>query len=528
MFETKCLILREWKDSDIPAFAAMNQDPEVMEFFPSTSDLEGTKALVQRIRQHFKTHGFGAFAVELKATGEFIGFVGLMTPSFEAHFTPCVEIGWRIAKNFWNQGYATEAAKMVLRLAFEKYGLKEVVSFTAAVNKRSMRIMEKIGLQHDPQDDFDHPKLDKAHPLARHVLYRLKAVQPHLHFKPLAEKDFPLMENKHLVEICKVFELGASTAKPTRVHGGLLHRMWKIKTAKGLYAVKQLSSDINLKDEAINSNYELTEEIATRFAKRGIPAISALKSQDKHLLEIEGTYFLVYPWVNAIAIASKVISEAHALKIAEILAQIHQINLAVPRPEDCPSEPYTTECLLNTIRKAEEFQCPFAADLRVHEQDLIAIKDAYVRSVEPLKQHVVMTHGDLDQKNVLWDEHNQPILIDWEAATFVNPTYDLINTALNWCGIITEQFDQALFVRMIEAYETAGGVIHYALLSAAFDGACGWIHWMVYNIERACVLGESEQKTIGIEQVNQTLATLLRLRKATPDLLSAFTLNQMG
>ena len=134
MFETKRLILREWRDSDIPVFAAMNQDPKVMEFFPATLSLDETKGLIERIRQHFKTHGFGLFAVELKATGEFIGVVGLMTPTFEAHFTPCVEIGWRIASAHWKQGYATEAAKMVLQLALEKYGLKEVVSFTAAVN----------------------------------------------------------------------------------------------------------------------------------------------------------------------------------------------------------------------------------------------------------------------------------------------------------------------------------------------------------------------------------------------------------
>ncbi len=187
MFETKRLILREWRDSDIPAFAAMNQDPKVMEFFPYTLDLDGTKALVERIRQHFKTHGFGLFAVELKSTGEFIGFVGLMTPNFEAHFTPCVEIGWRIAAKYWRQGYATEAARMVLHLAFEKYGLQEVVSFTAAVNLPSIAVMKKIGLLHNPKDDFDHPKLDKTHPLSRHVLYRLTA-------KELQDRDAILIE----------------------------------------------------------------------------------------------------------------------------------------------------------------------------------------------------------------------------------------------------------------------------------------------------------------------------------------------
>ena len=204
MFETKRLILRAWRDSDIPAFAAMNQDPKVMAFFPATLNSDATKALVKRIREHFNTHGFGLFAVEIKATGELIGFVGLMIPTFSAHFTPCVEIGWRIASAYWKQGYATEAAKMVLHLAFEQYGLKEVVAFTAAVNLPSIAVMKKIGLQHDPRDDFDHPKLVKTHPLSRHVLYRLSA-------KNLQNRDAILIESYNpewpklaAIEICKL------------------------------------------------------------------------------------------------------------------------------------------------------------------------------------------------------------------------------------------------------------------------------------------------------------------------------------
>ena len=175
MFTTKRLILREWQEQDIDAFAAMNQDPEVMRFFPSTLTFDESKGLVERIRQHFISHGFGLFAVELKKTGEFIGFVGLMIPNFPAPFMPCVEIGWRIAAPFWKQGYATEAAIRVLHLAFEQFGLDEVVSFTAAVNLPSIGVMEKIGLTHTVKDDFDHPKLPKDDPLLRHVLYRLTA-----------------------------------------------------------------------------------------------------------------------------------------------------------------------------------------------------------------------------------------------------------------------------------------------------------------------------------------------------------------
>lgn len=329
------------------------------------------------------------------------------------------------------------------------------------------------------------------------------------------------MNAENARHICAYFGLGGMIAQPMRVYGGLLHRMWKIQTEKGAYAVKQLSADIDLKNDLINRNYEFTEDIASRFAMQGIPAVVALKAEGSYLHEIAETYFLVYPWVNGSILDAKVISESHALKMAEMLAKIHRINLTIPSSHEAGAPSYHPDSLLQSLAKAEIFNCSFVADLLIHKPALLAMSDAYVRSIEPLKQTLVMTHGDMDQKNVLWDGDQQPILIDWEAATWVNPSYDLINLALNWSGIITEQFNQDLFIKMIQAYQKAGGVLDQQLLSIAFDGAYGWIHWLVYNIERSCVLGESEQKNIGIEQVNQTLAALLRLRKARPSLLAA-------
>ncbi len=171
--ETKRLILRDWEEKDIIPFVGMNQDPEVMKFFPNLLSCDESINLIHRTQKQLSDYGFCLFAVELRETSEFIGFVGLSVPGFQAHFTPCVEIGWRIAKKYWNQGFATEAAKAVLREAFERYGLNEVVSFTAKTNKVSIRIMEKIGLQHDPKDDFNHPNLAINHPLSEHVLFRL-------------------------------------------------------------------------------------------------------------------------------------------------------------------------------------------------------------------------------------------------------------------------------------------------------------------------------------------------------------------
>ena len=148
----------------------MNSDPRVMEFFPACLTREESDALVVLAEAHFETRGFGPFAAELRDTGEFAGFVGLMVPRFEAYFTPCVEIGWRLAAKFWNQGLATEAAQAVLQLAFGALALPEVVSFTTVANRPSRRVMEKIGLKYD--GEFDHPGLVEGHPLRRHVLYR--------------------------------------------------------------------------------------------------------------------------------------------------------------------------------------------------------------------------------------------------------------------------------------------------------------------------------------------------------------------
>jgi RimJ/RimL family protein N-acetyltransferase len=170
--ETQRLILRGWRRDDREPFARMNCDPAVMEFFPALLTREESDSLVDRVEVHFAAHGFGVWATELKETGEFIGFTGLWIPRFEAHFTPCVEIGWRLAAAHWGRGLATEGARAAAEYAFGELRLKALVSFTAEGNMRSRRVMEKIGMTHDAADDFDHPDLPVGHWLRRHVLYR--------------------------------------------------------------------------------------------------------------------------------------------------------------------------------------------------------------------------------------------------------------------------------------------------------------------------------------------------------------------
>lgn len=168
--ETERLILRSWKPSDLPPFIAMNKDSRVMKYFPAPLSDEETAAFYDRIQDEFNRRGWGLFALELKATGKFIGYVGLHEIGFEAYFTPGIEIGWRLASDFHNLGYATEAAKMVVNLA-KSYGIKSLYSFTAGINKPSERVMQKIGMK--KIGEFEHPKLTADSPLYHHVLYSI-------------------------------------------------------------------------------------------------------------------------------------------------------------------------------------------------------------------------------------------------------------------------------------------------------------------------------------------------------------------
>jgi RimJ/RimL family protein N-acetyltransferase len=169
---TDRLCLRRWLPEDRAAFAALNADVRVMEHFPAILSRAESDALAERIDEHFERHGFGLWAVEIPTVTPFAGFVGLAIPRFEAHFTPCVEIGWRLAADLWGCGYATEAALGAVRFGFRALGLDEIVSFTVPDNLRSRRLMERIGMTRDPADDFDHPMLHER--VRRHVLYRIR------------------------------------------------------------------------------------------------------------------------------------------------------------------------------------------------------------------------------------------------------------------------------------------------------------------------------------------------------------------
>jgi RimJ/RimL family protein N-acetyltransferase len=169
------LVLREWRDEDLDAFARLCENPVVMEYLLPMKDRAAIEAMAKRIKDHLAQNGFGYLVVEVPGTSSFIGVVGLVRVTYTAHFTPAVEIGWRIDPTYWGQGYATEAAALALDDGFDRLKLQEIVALTVPTNSRSQRVMKRLGMTRSEADDFDHPLVPEGHSLKRHVLYRLQA-----------------------------------------------------------------------------------------------------------------------------------------------------------------------------------------------------------------------------------------------------------------------------------------------------------------------------------------------------------------
>jgi RimJ/RimL family protein N-acetyltransferase len=174
---TERLILRRWKDQDGDAFAALNSDPVVMEHFPGVLTREESDQMIRHMELHFEEFGYGLWAVEIRWAEKLIGFAGLAVPTFNTHFTPAVEIGWRLTRDEWGNGYATEAAKAAIDFGFDHARLDEILSWTIPANERSQGVMTRLGMERAPELDFDHPRFLDDDRLRRHVVYRLTREQ---------------------------------------------------------------------------------------------------------------------------------------------------------------------------------------------------------------------------------------------------------------------------------------------------------------------------------------------------------------
>ncbi|WP_205743157.1 phosphotransferase [Halioglobus maricola] len=323
---------------------------------------------------------------------------------------------------------------------------------------------------------------------------------------------------QHIQQLCDVMGLGYMTQAPTAVAGGFHHAMWCVDTAGGRHAIKQLAADVDLGNPTVVSRYNASERTAQTFAALGVPALSAIEHDGYFLQQFDNSGYLVYPWASATARGRNQIKPGHAETVATILAEMHQANIQVPELPDELPKIITAEDTIALIEFAVSRNVHEARYLQERIDDVLAVLAALDEALPLLATHHVISHGDLDHKNVLWNDAGKPLLIDWESAMHLNPTYETLLEALDWSGI-TAHFDTHPFADFLASYGEAGGVLEERFVPAALDTVlAAWLHWLMYNLGRAMGLDDSRQRRLGTEQVDLALAVLLRLEKFLPRL----------
>ena len=332
-----------------------------------------------------------------------------------------------------------------------------------------------------------------------------------------AQQPRPLAENpSHIEQLCELFDLGSVAATPSRVSGGFHHRMWRLETGTGRYAVKQLAADLNMRDPGTVRRLNATEAAARRFADEGIPALVSLERGGQHLQVLEDIGYFVFPWTDSRACEKGEIDHAHAQAVARILARMHRADISVPGLDRPVAWPLTTARVDDLLARAQKNNARDAGYLLHRRDDILTVVQRQDAAHAVLARQQVVSHGDLDHKNVVWSSQGQPLLIDWESARAVNPTYELLLEALDWSGI-TANFELAPFDTFLRAYTDAGGEIVEEALPAAFDAVLGsWVEWLLFNVGRAAGVRDLRQRALGSKLVDLSVGALLRLERNGP------------
>ena len=323
---------------------------------------------------------------------------------------------------------------------------------------------------------------------------------------------------EHIQQLCQLLELGETPGELAAVAGGFHHRMWSLDTERGRFAIKQLADDMDMGDAATALRLNATEVTAQAFASRGVPALASLAHRGQHLQVLGHAGYLVYPWTDWHARGRNDIADFHAVTVAGILARMHGADIQVPALRELPTWPLTAKRVTDLVQLAQQRNVRDVDYLQARLADILAVVELQRTAQPMLAQHQVISHGDLDHKNVLWSDAGEPLLIDWESARPINPTYELLLEALDWSGI-TAHFDARPFASFLAAYVDAGGSIAAEMVEAAFNAILGaWVNWMLFNVGRAVGVEDARQRAIGSDQIDLALTTLLRLEKQIPRL----------
>ena len=287
----------------------------------------------------------------------------------------------------------------------------------------------------------------------------------------------PLRDNNaHIEQLCNRLNLGKPREALSGLAGGFHHRVWRLETERGTFVIKQLAPDTDLTDKAVINHYNVIDEEA----------------------------YLVFPWTDAVALNDGEVSSHHALAVAELLAKMHNADIEVLGVESELGEPSGEGDVEELVDVAMKEGLSIAPLLNEQRSLLMRIARQYQKALPLLERRQIISHGDMDQKNVLWDSDDKPVIIDWEAAHRINPTQEVVSVALEWSG------------------SRAGGTITPNLLEAALHCELGkWLDWLMYNIGRLVNLQSTRQHTLGEEQIEFILPVMVKLDALVPSLVKA-------
>ncbi len=310
--------------------------------------------------------------------------------------------------------------------------------------------------------------------------------------------------------LCAACDLGTLLTEPQAVTGGLLHRMWRLSTTKGIFAIKQLNPAIMCRPGILDA-YRLTEQIAADFAAQGIPAVAALTCHGDRLQHIDDHLFIVYTWIEGEVCFGDAATPEQARLMGSILAQIHALRLHYPEFPPLAWMHFHDDDWDILTFQAADMGLPWANPIRAVLPRLLTWSRWYEQAGDVLSQTLVISHRDLDQRNVIWQDARTPRLVDWEAAGLINPTMELVGLALHWSGQMLGEPQEDIFASVMEGYTGSGGSVGDPGIVALHGFMGTWLGWLLFNMRRS--LGESvaneEERQLGMHETTSTLRLLL-------------------
>ncbi|GCE28228.1 membrane protein [Dictyobacter alpinus] len=318
------------------------------------------------------------------------------------------------------------------------------------------------------------------------------------------------MKTIDVERVCTMGGLGKPRGELQAVAGGLLHHVCRLETSQGVFAIKQLNPAMMGEPDTLDA-YRMSEKIAHLMAERGIPAVAALPLADGDVIyNLDGMALLVYPWIEGPLLSASSLDLHAANTLGGLLAQLHALQLTIPElPPFVWKHLHDEDWDILTFQ-ASDLNLAWANPVRSLLPQLLEWTRAYEEAGTVLGQHMLVSHTNCEPGNVIWSSESSPWLIDWEAAGWINPTMELVRTALTWSGITTGQPREEIFSAILAGYTAAGGVIQDTGRDALHGCMGTWLGWLLFTMRRS--LGESvtseEEEQIGIRETSKMVATL--------------------